>query len=211
MNAFTQSFLQYKKLWTMLFAFMILTLIMIFRAYKAAQKRNREKEEIIKKLDHLKMLRENYSDLTVEKIKNDESDLLLEGVASSIQFSIEKTDDMNAAFENLNEEKKMIYALNYFLEDGKKNVRDFFKEYQRPLTPFVIVGCENFLDEDVVIKLKRLFDIYDEDNEEVSFAEDEVAELSEELNEKIDFDLLLKNANKFIRENAEKFSQEAAI
>ena len=211
MNAFTQSFLQYKKLWTMLFAFMILTLIMIFRAYKAAQKRNREKEEIIKKLDHLKMLRENYSDLTVEKIKNDESDLLLEGVASSIQFSIEKTDDMNAAFENLNEEKKMIYALNYFLEDGKKNVRDFFKEYQRPLTPFVIFGCENFLDEDVVIKLKRLFDIYDEDNEEVSFVEDEVAELSEELNEKIDFDLLLKNANKFIRENAEKFSQEAAI
>lgn len=205
MNAFTQSFLQYKKLWIMLFAFMILTMIMIFRAYKAAQKRNREKEEIIKKLDHLKMLRENYSDLTIEKIKNDESDLLLEGVASSIQFSIEKTDDMNEAFENLNEEKKMIYALNYFLEDGRKNVRDFFKQYQRPLTPFVIVGCENFLDEDVVIKLKRLFDIYDEDNEEVSFVEEEVAKLSEELNEKIDFDLLLKNANEFIRENAEKF------
>ena len=37
----------------------------------------------------------------------------------------------------------------------------------------------------------------DEDNEEVSFVEEEAAKLSEELNEKIDFDLLLKNANKF--------------
>lgn len=205
METLIQIFSQNKILWLILLALIILTFFVMTKAGKAVKKNNEEKEALIKRLDHLKMLRENYATLSEEKIKNDMSDMLLEGVASNIQLTIEKAEDMNEAFEELSDNKKMIYALNYFILDAKESVRSFFTDYSKPLTPYVVMATDKFADEKSKELVRKMYDIFDEENEEVSFFESEVAKIDEELKTKLDFENMIKTANEFIRENAKEF------
>lgn len=198
-------FAENRTLWIMLLGLIALTIFMFIKAGKAVKRTNAQKEELKKRLDRMKMLKENYSDLSVEKIKNDNSNLLVAGIASNIQHSIEKADDMNEAFEQLNEDQKMIYALSWFYDEAKASIRTFFREYSRPLTPYVIRATEMFAPKDVQKDMKRLFDIYDDENEGVSFFEEEVAQINERLTEKLDFDEMIKNADEYVKNNAEKF------
>ena len=87
MENLVQIFSQNKTLWLLVLVLIVATIVMMAKASKAVKKSNAEKEELIKKLDHLKMLREKYEILTEESIKNDTSDMLLEGVASNIQLT----------------------------------------------------------------------------------------------------------------------------
>lgn len=200
-----QNFAENKRLWLMVLGFAVLTVFMIFKANKAVKRTNAQKEELKKRLDRMKMLRENYSELSIEKIRNDDSDLLAAGIASNIQFDVEKADDMNEAFERFNDDQKTIYALSWFYDEAKTSVRTFFREYSRPLTPYVIRAVELFAAKDVQEDMKRMFDIYDDENEGVSFFEEEVAELDKKLLQNLDFDGMIKNANEYIRNNAENF------
>lgn len=200
-----QIFSQNKTLWLLVLVLIVATIVMMAKASKAVKKSNAEKEELIKKLDHLKMLREKYEILTEESIKNDTSDMLLEGVASNIQLTIEKTEDMNEAFEELSDNKKMIYALNYFIDDAKESVRKFFKEYTKPLTPYAVMATDKFADEKSKELVRKMYEIFDDENEETSFFESEVEKIEEELKASLDFEKMLKTANEFIRENAKEF------
>lgn len=200
-----QIFSQNKTLWLLVLVLIVATIVMMAKASKAVKKSNAEKEELIKKLDHLKMLREKYEILTEESIKNDTSDMLLEGVASNIQLTIEKTEDMNEAFEELSDNKKMIYALNYFIDDAKESVRKFFKEYTKPLTPYAVMATDKFADEKSKELVRKMYEIFDDENEETSFFESEVEKIEEELKASLDFEKMLRTANEFIRENAKEF------
>lgn len=200
-----ENFMENRTLWIMLAVLIIVTIVMISKASKAVRRANAQKEELMKRLDRMKMLRENYSELSVEKIRNDDSDLLAAGIASNIQFDVEKADDMNEAFERFNDDQKTIYALSWFYDEAKTSVRTFFREYSRPLTPYVIRAVELFAPKDVQKDVKRMFDIYDDENEGVSFFEEEVAELDKRILQNLDFDEMIKNANEYIRNNAENF------
>lgn len=205
MENLVQIFSQNKTLWLLVLVLIVATIVMMAKASKAVKKSNAEKEELIKKLDHLKMLREKYEILTEESIKNDTSDMLLEGVASNIQLTIEKTEDMNEAFEELSDNKKMIYALNYFIDDAKESVRKFFKEYTKPLTPYAVMATDKFADEKSKELVRKMYEIFDDENEETSFFESEVEKIEEELKASLDFEKMLRTANEFIRENAKEF------
>lgn len=200
-----ENFMENRTLWIMLAVLIIVTIVMISKASKAVRRANDQKEELMKRLDRMKMLRENYSELSVEKIINDESDLLAAGVASKIQKSIEEELDLNEAFECLNEEQKTIYALSWFIDDGRNSVREFFRQYSRPLTPYVVKAFDLFGPADARKDFKRMFDIYDDENEGVSFFEDEVDKLESSLMKTIDFDMMNKFACEYVRHNAEKF------
>ncbi|MBQ7580437.1 MAG: hypothetical protein IJU39_03905 [Clostridia bacterium] len=204
-EALLQNIAENKTLWLLVLVFAALTVFMIIKANKAVKRANAQKEEFKKRLDRMKMLKENYQELTVEKIKNDDSELLTAGIAANIQFNIEKAIDMNEAFELLNDDQKTIYALSWFYDEAKTSVRTFFREYSRPLTPYVLRAVETFAPKDVQKDVKRMFDIYDDENEGVSFFEEEVAELDKRILQNLDFDEMIKNANEYIRNNAEKF------
>lgn len=204
-EALLQNIAENKTLWLLVLVFAALTVFMIIKANKAVKRANAQKEEFKKRLDRMKMLKENYQELTVEKIKNDDSGLLVAGIATMIQYKVEKSSDMNEEFELLNDDQKMIYALNWFLDEAKNSIRGFFREYSRPLTPHVIRATDLFANKESKKDLHRLFDIYDDENESVSFFEVEVAEIDERLQKTLDFDYTLKNAIEYVKENAEKF------
>lgn len=205
MEIIKQSIENYKTLWMLLPLMIALTVFMMVKAGKAVRKTNEEKEKLKKRLDRMKMLKERYENITQEQIENDESEMLMEGVAANIQFKLEKTDDMNGEFLLLNEERKMVYALNYFLQEASESPREFFRNYQRPLTPYAVKAAGMFIDSVSKNKLKKLFDMYDEENEGVSFDETQSNELDCELKNSIDTKKIIKQANEYIRNNAEKF------
>ena len=112
---------------------------------------------------------------------------------------------MNEAFEELSDNKKMIYALNYFIDDAKESVRKFFKEYTKPLTPYAVMATDKFADEKSKELVRKMYEIFDDENEETSFFESEVEKIEEELKASLDFEKMLRTANEFIRENAKEF------
>mgnify|MGYP006932848907 CR=1 FL=1 len=87
--------------WLILIVTIILTLIVWKKALTASKIRREKlkKEAAIWQRDY--DLRQKYSVLTEEKIKECEDSELLHAVAMNIQVSLENATNMNDAFENL--------------------------------------------------------------------------------------------------------------
>jgi len=208
MEAFIEYFKQYRILFIILFVLLIILIVVYSKMGKTMAKRKAEKEKLIKKLDHMKKIREDYSVLTEEKILSDDGENLIEGIADNIQVRLEKTDDMNSSFEKLSCEEKMIYAFHYFLEEAKEKPSSFFKEFTKPLTPIAISACEKFVRQNVFADIKKLYDSYDEDNENASVIPEKINSLDEKI---LDADFIRnakENAVKFIKENVTCFIAE---
>ncbi len=205
MQGFIGYFRQYWYLFLILIVLLFVTLIVFRKAAEALARTKAEKEKLIKKLEHMKMIRETYSDLTKEKILEDDGEYLLEGIADNIQMRLEKTDDMNAAFEELKKEEKLAYALHYFLDEAKVSPSQFFKAFSRPLTPYAVEACKEIVDKKTHRLITEMFDSYDEENESSSVIPEKIEELDEKIKEKLDIDEAKIKAADFIKKNVEKF------
>ncbi len=206
MERFIEYFNQYKILFIILFVLLIILAVVYSKMGKSMAKRKAEKEKLIKKLDHMKKIREDYAELTEAKILSDDGVNLIEGIADNIQVRLEKEDDMNVSFENLSEEEKTVYAFHYFLEEAKEKPSVFFKEFTKPLTPIALSACEKFVRKEVLVSVKELYDCYDEDNETASVIPEKINALDEKI---INSDFIpeaKKNAVKFINDNVQKFT-----
>ncbi len=207
-----QAFIDYFKEYWVLFVILVVGLIALAIVYskmgKTMAKRKAEKEALIKKLDHMKFIREHYADLTAEKILSDNGENLSEGVTDNIQVRLEKEDDMNKAFENLFEEEKTIYAFHYFLEEAKTKPSMFFKNFTKPLTPYAVTACEKFLEKDAFSLVKELYDSYDEDNETASVIPEKINSLDEKIMALDMGDEAKKKASDFIKANVTCFVSE---
>ena len=107
--------------WLILTVAIILAIFAWRKAFIASRERRErlKREGAIWKRDY--DLRQKYSVLTLEKLKETEDTELLHAVAMNIQVALEKATDMTESFNSLPNEKKFIYSLEYFDEDGKKN------------------------------------------------------------------------------------------
>ena len=205
MQMFIDYFKEYWVLFVILFVALVVLVVVYAKMGKSMAKRKAEKEAFIKKLDHMKAIREAYSELTEEKILSDSGENLLEGVADNIQVRLEKEDDMNSAFEKLTEEEKTVYAFHYFLEESKTKPSEFFRQFTKPLTPYAISACEKFLEKEAFAAVKNLYDSYDEDNETESVIPEKTASLDERI---IELDIVAsakEKAAEYIKANVSQF------
>lgn len=205
MQAFIEYFKEYRILFLILFVLLIILVVVYAKMGKTMQKRKAEKEALIRKLDHMKKIREDYSDLTEEKILSDDGENLLEGVADNIQVRLEKNEDMNEAFENLNEAEKIVYAFHFFLDEGKEKPSAFFRNFTKPLTPYALSGCEKFFSSDVYALIREMYDSYDEDNETASVIPEKIEELDGKIVSADAFSQAKTRAVEYIRENVTYF------
>lgn len=205
MQGFIEYFMQYKILFIILLVLLVVLVVVYLKMGKTFAKRKAEKEELIKKLDHMKKIREDYAELTEEKILSDSGENLLEGVADNIQVRLEKEEDMNAAFENLAEAEKLVYAFSYFLEEAKTKPSEFFIQFTKPLTPYALSACEKFLEKKTFALVKDLYDSYDEKNEESSVIPEKIQSLDEKI---LACDIVpsgKEKASAYIKENVSQF------
>lgn len=190
--------------WLILVVALILTLIVWKKAMDASRIRREKlkKEAAIWQRDY--DLRQKYSVLTDEKLKECEDSELLHAVAMNIQVSLENANDMNEAFEKLPVEKKYVYTLEYFDEDVKNSLSNFFKNNGAPLLPNITEALKA-IDEDELNKyISILYPMYDPDSD-VSIDYEVVQKTDAQFKEIYDSQALYRKAAAYIKNNKEKF------
>lgn len=196
-----------QEYWYLSLAFVaisILTVFVVFKAYKASAQAGAERNKVIERLKYENRTRAAFASLTRELAETAEPKALFDGVALNIQAGLEKESDMNAAFEKLTTPQQYIYALYYVLLDGSQKLSEFFKMNGKPLTPIAgeavrqILGC----------KAGELYNeeyaAFDGDNEDVSLITTEIKQKDQAFAaflEQIDANAL---AAGYIKENLEK-------
>lgn len=191
-------------LWLILILAVGLAIFAWSKALKSSRARRErlKREGAIWKRDY--DLRQNFSVLTEEKLKETEDTELLHGVAMNIQVFLENADNMNVAFEELPEEKKYIYTLEYFDEDAKNGLSVFFKNNGAPLVPLLpdaltAVGAQKYIE--IVAPVVQMYD----PDSEVSVDYTAIAKADELFKEKYDSDELLRLSAQYIKNNKEIF------
>lgn len=190
--------------WLILAVAVILAVILWIKAIASSKERRErlKREAAIWKRDY--ELRESYTVLTEEKLKSAEETELLHGVAMNIQVALEKSDDMTASFNALPNEKKYIYALEYFDEDAKKNLSEFFKNNGEPLVSVVPYALNSVGAGKYTEFFGKLMPMYDPDSEE-SVDYTLISQVDEEFSEKYDSDELCRLCAKYILKNRALF------
>ena len=191
-------------LWVILVVVTIITIFAWTKALKASRERRErlKREGAIWKRDY--DLRQGFTVLTEEKIKDTADTELLHGVAMNIQVYLENADNMNEEFGKLPDEKKFIYTLEYFDEDAKNSLSVFFKNNGAPLVPLLpsalkAVGADKYLD-----IVTPLVDMYDPDSY-VSVDYTAIGKADELFKEKYDSDELTRLCAQYIKNNKEIF------
>jgi len=190
--------------WVILLVAIIVAIILWIKAIKSGQERRErlKKEAAIWKRDY--ELRENFSVLTEEKLSSTDETALLHGIAMNIQVALEKATDMTESYNALPNEKKYIYALEYFDEDAKKSLSTFFKNNGEPLFSIMpdalnAIGAGKYIE-----AYGTLLPMYDPDSE-VSVDYAVIGKVDEEFSSIYDSDELLRLAAKYILKNKEIF------
>ena len=112
--------------------------------------------------------------------------------------------DMNSAFEKLCEEQKNIYTLEYFDEDAKIALSNFFKNNGAPLVPNIKNALIAVDSEELLEFVEALYPMYDPDSE-VSIDIPLIQKTDEQFAEVYDSDKLCRKAAGYIKANKVKF------
>lgn len=183
----------------------IIGLIFAWLKVLSSSKERREKlkkEAEIWKRDY--ELREKYSVLTLEKLNDCEEIQLLHGVAMNIQVALENAIDMNKAFDELSQEKKNIYTLEYFDEDAKTSLSAFFKNNGAPLVPNIKIALTAIDASELIEYVDVLYPMYDPDSE-VSIDYAVIQKTDEQFKNIYDSDKLCRKCAVYIKKNKENF------
>lgn len=187
---------------------LIISIILLIFAWSKVLKSSKARRERLKKEAEIWKrdyeLREKFTVLTDDKIKETEEIELLHGVAMNIQVMLEAETDMAAKFDALPEEKKFIYALEYFDEDAKKSLSAFFKNNGKPLVPVIpaalnAIGCEKYIP-----IITPLMEMYDPDSD-ASIDNTIIAKADEEFSSTYNSDELCRLSARFIIKNKDIF------
>ncbi len=176
--------------------------------WKKALKASRERRERLKKEAEIWRrdfeLRENFRELTEEKIDRTPCAELLHGVAMNIQIGLENAPNMEKAFDALPLEKKYVYTLEYFDEDVKISLSRFFKNNGEPLIGLASPALEALGLSSYSAPVKKLYPMFDPESE-VSVNYTEIDEADAEYKKIYKSEELLKSAADYIKNNRQIF------
>lgn len=188
-----------------LVAAVILTLFVCYKAGKASAKRNKEMNEIMSKLKEINKLRNKYAILTENLVNNSDSEELFKGVGLNLQKRVSDKTDMLQEFETLTTAEKYTYSFYAFYEDAEKGASEFFRANGQPITGLAKEITNKICDTDFTDSFNKLYDMYDEDNETVSFSNEVIAECNEKMAPFIENGTICKNMGDFIKDNINEF------
>lgn len=191
-------------LWALLAVLIIVAIFAWSKALKASRERRERlrKEAEIWRRDY--ELRQNYKTLTYEIIENADKNELLHGVAMNIQVALENEQNMDEAFKNLPKEKQFVYTLEYFDEDSKKSLSEFFKNNGEPLLSLASPALSSLGLTDISKLVSELYPMYDE-NSDVSIDREKIKICDEKFSAIYNSEELLFKAADYIKQNKEIF------
>lgn len=170
------------------------------KAYSAHQKSYREEEAYIK---NLKELKQKYVPLCEEAIENAPPQELLAGTALGIQLKLQRCENIEAEFEKLSTEKKLVYTLDVFTED--KTLERFFRENTAVLKSRLVPALEMIGLFDYAKQVRVVALMFDEKDETTSLNEQKLKTLDEKLQTENFLSLIKLSAAKYIKNNGKIF------
>ncbi len=177
------------------------TAVIFFFAAKAYSKHAREFKKQDEEMKRLLALKEKYFNFTESTLAEASDSEILEGVALSYQLRLQKNENPEDAFEKLEEMKKAVYVLDVFCADADVGV--FFKENGDILKKIILPALEKISMEDFAEKLKEVYDMFDIENEDVSYSEKKIEQFNSYMTRENIIEKIRLNAACFIKANAE--------
>lgn len=197
---------EYWYLWLVLAALIIVTAVVIFFAARAASSHNAQTKKLLEELERLKQLKDKYKALTPELVNSSEPSELLEGVNAVMQAKLEKSDSPEQTFAEFNEVQKNLYTLYYFLEDSTQGLSFFFKNNGTELRQQIMPALEAVKENDFSPFVKRAYDMFDENNEEVSLGQTELNQIDSQFLSIFNTDKLLTDIKSYISDNIQSLN-----
>ena len=197
---------EYWYLWLVLAALIIVTAVVIFFAARAASSHNAQTKKLLEELEHLKQLKDKYKVLTPELVNFSDPSELLEGVNAVMQAKLEKSDSPEQTFAEFNEVQKNLYTLYYFLEDSTQGLSFFFKNNGTELRQQILPALEAVKEDDFSPFVKRAYDMFDENNEEVSLGQTELKLIDSQFLSIFNTDKLLTDIKSYISDNLQSLN-----
>lgn len=132
---------------------------------------------------------------------------LISGMCANIQMSLEKEENMTAAFGALSKVKQYVYCVGYVFEDSSKKLSDFFRSNGEPLLSCAKSAVNEVIGGEFAEVFNKEFIMLDDNDETTSVDNARLGEY-----DKIYADILEKSSAEiygrfadFIRENKEEF------
>lgn len=200
-----QYFLERPYLIALMLGLIALTVFVCIKAGQASSRRSKEVEKIMKKLKEENLLRNEFAVLSDSLVRNSEPERLFKGVALNLQKRVSDAADMNAEFDKLNDSQKEIYALSILAEDGSEKLSEFFRANGQPLTGVALSAVKKHFAGRAAEIFEAEFNMFDSDNEEVSYTEEEKNKLDGEFAEIMAAEKLSAAAGRIISADIEKF------
>lgn len=172
-----QWFSEYWQYALVLLGVCIVAVIVFYFAGKSRMKYVKNYKEQETELKRLKALKDKYHPLTAEKLCQGDDMEILEAASLVYQIKFEKSEFPEVEFKKLTDVQKNIYTLDVFVSD--KTATSFFdlndKTLQSRLYPALIM-----IEFDCAMEqFKAVHDMYDENNEQVSFDKNLLSRLDE--------------------------------
>lgn len=200
-----QYFLERPYLIALMVGLIALTVFVCIKAGQASSRRSKEIEKIMKKLKEDNILRNEFAVLSDSLVKSSEPERLFKGVALNLQKRVSDAADMNAEFDKLNDSQKEIYALSILAEDGGEKLSEFFRANGQPLTGVALSAVKKHFAGKAAEIFEAEFNMFDSDNEYVSYIEEEKDKLDGEFAEILTAEKLSAAAGRIISSDIEKF------
>lgn len=197
--------MEYLHLWLIFAGLVAVTAVVVVLAGKSVSSHNEQTREFMSRLERLKEMKDKYKDLTVEKVENAEPEELFEGLNAVLQAKIEKADDGDTAFSEFNNEQKIIYALNCFINEIPDGLSMFFSEYTSQITDLIIPALTAIDAKEILPLVKAEFEMYDDSNESVSFDKNLKANIDSDFADVFSKEKLLIEIKNFVKDNIDKF------
>ena len=154
------------------------------------------------------MLKREYSVINEETFSPDKDNYrLIVGMCMRIQTSLEKEKSPNDAFLAMDEVKRNVMTLGYLFEDSQVALSNFFRSNGEPLLSAADKAVKDVIGGEIAEIVTSAFNMFDENNEDVSVDENEVKRLDEKYRKIMDSDKqkIYTEAANYIRYNKNLF------
>lgn len=196
----------YWYLFVILIAMIVLTVFVSNKALQASTKRRQEMNEIIEKAKRAKELRDEYKELTAEKIANAPASALFEGIALNLEAVCQKAEDTDSFYDSMSSGQKNVYALYYLLSDAKETtLSSFFKSSYRPLTSDAVNAAKEIFGNSISKIIETMFGFYDENGDSAPSELSEIDRLNDDFDNIINSKDLSADVGRYIKENPALF------
>lgn len=194
-------FTEYWYLWLVLAVLVVALVFVMIKASSAMKKRNEKIEKERELAERFKLLVKKYSALDAALIENSDPAELTEGVATALQYELEKSANPDEEFKSAEQWKREVYALWYFSEDCEESLSYFFKINGEPLPSVLVDGIKSIGYDKIYSIVAQMYSMYDENNESVSIDKLKISGLDEKFKNVFDKEIFFSCIKNYISDN----------